>query len=265
MVAGYSLTASNRDLALVRYTSSGTPDPTFSGDGVLVLGVGTGDDEAAALVIQPDGKIVVVGYAADGSQHDMLIARFLDDGTPDPSFNGTGRRRVSFGAGNAFGTAVALQADGKILAAGYARVGTVFHFAVARVDENGLLDPMLDGDGLLTTTIGSTSQANAIASDATGRFVVAGFARIAGNDDMALVRYDGAGALDSTSAAAWSRCRSAPDRMRQRPWRCRPTARSCSPAPRAAATTTRSRSRAGCSTTAATASWTSARPAMAAR
>lgn len=196
VVAGYSLTASNRDLALARYGSGGTLDPTFSGDGVLVLGVGTGDDEAAALAIQPDGKIVVVGYAADGSQHDLLIARFLDDGTPDPSFNGTGRRRVSFGAGNAFGTAVALQADGKILAAGYARVGTVFHFAVARVDENGLLDPMLDGDGLLTTAIGSTSQANAIAADATGRFVVAGFARIAGNDDMALARYDGAGALD---------------------------------------------------------------------
>lgn len=198
VVAGYSLTAANRDLALVRYLGNGALDPSFSSDGKLSLPVGTGDDEGAALAIQPDGKIVVAGYAADGSQHDLLIARFLDDGNLDPSFGGgTGTVRVAFSSGNAFGNAVAVQSNGKILVAGYARVGTVFHFAVARLDAAGVLDPQLDGDGRLTTTIGTTSQASSIAIDATGRFVVAGFARFASNDDMALARYDGTGALDT--------------------------------------------------------------------
>lgn len=196
VVAGYTLTASNRDLALARYLPTGALDTSFSGDGKVSLPIGTGDDEAAAIAIQSDGKIVVAGYAADGSQHDVLVARFLDNGNLDPSFASTGSVRVPVGS-NSFGNAVALQSNGKILAAGYARVGTVFHFAVVRVDALGVPDPQLDGDGTLTTAIGSTSQASAIAVDATGRFVVAGFARISGNDDMALVRYDGAGALDT--------------------------------------------------------------------
>jgi uncharacterized delta-60 repeat protein len=197
VVAGYTLTGSNRDLALARYLANGTLDTSFSSDGKITLPVGTGDDEVAALAIQPDGKIVVVGYAADGSQHDLLIARFLDDGNLDATFGGTGTVRIAFGAGNAFGTAIALQSNGKILAAGYARVGTVFHFAVARVDTFGVLDPQLDGDGRLTTVIGATSQASAIAIDANGRFVVSGFARFSGNDDMALARYDASGVLDA--------------------------------------------------------------------
>jgi uncharacterized delta-60 repeat protein len=198
VVAGYTLTAANRDVALVRYLGNGALDPSFSSDGKVTLSVGTGDDEAAAIAIQSDGKIVLAGYAADGSQHDVLLARFLDNGNLDPAFGGgTGVVRVPFGSGNAFGNAIALQSDGRILVAGYARVGTVFHFAVVRVDELGVLDPQLDGDGRLTTTIGTTSQASAIAVDATGRFVVSGFARFASNDDMALARHDGTGALDT--------------------------------------------------------------------
>ena len=198
VVAGYTLTASNRDLALARYLGNGALDTSFSSDGKVTLPVGTGDDEAAAIAIQPDGKIVVAGYAADGSQHDVLIARFLDNGNLDPGFGGgTGTVRVAFGTGQAFGNAVALQSDGKILVAGYARVGTVFHFAAVRVDELGTLDPQLDGDGRLSAVIGTTSQASAVAIDPTGRFVVSGFARFSSNDDMALARYDGTGALDT--------------------------------------------------------------------
>ena len=196
VVAGYTRSA-NRDLALARYLADGTLDTSFSSDGKVAVPVGTGDDEAAAIAIQPDGRIVVVGYAADGSQHDLLIARFLENGSLDPALGGSGTVRIAFGTGNAFGTAVALHDDGRILAAGYARVGTVFHFAAARVDALGVLDPQLDGDGRLTTVIGTTSQASAVAIDPTGRFVLTGFARFASNDDVALARYDGTGALDT--------------------------------------------------------------------
>lgn len=200
IVAGYGLTGANRDLALARFLTDGSLDPSFSGDGKLLLGIGTGNDEAFAVALQPDGKILVAGYAADGSQHDMLVARFSTTGALDPTFNGTGAQRIAFGTGNEFAHALALQPDGKVLLAGYARIGTVFNFAVARVDDVGALDPGLDGDGRLTVAIGSTSQARAIALDQNGRFVVAGFATIAGNDDFALSRHNANGSLDTSFA-----------------------------------------------------------------
>jgi uncharacterized delta-60 repeat protein len=200
VVAGFTLTGANRDLALVRYTTTGALDPTFDGDGRRTLGVGTGDDEAGAITIQPDGKIVVAGYAADGSQHDFVVARFLTGGGLDPAFNGGSPLRITFGTGNELANGVALQPDGKIVVAGYARVGTVFHFAVARLLADGTLDATFDGDGKLTTAIGSTSQASSVAVDPTGRLVVAGFARIAGNDDFALARYNADGTLDGNFA-----------------------------------------------------------------
>ena len=61
---------------------------------------------------------------------------------------------------------------------------------------SGALDPTLDGDGMLTTAIGTFSQAEAIAVDANGRFVVAGSARFGGSDDLALARYNADGSLD---------------------------------------------------------------------
>ena len=196
VVAGYSLTTANRDVAVVRYDSAGVLDPTFSGDGKLTIAPGTGNDEAAALAIQPDGKIVIAGYTTDGTQANFLIMRLLDNGSLDPQFNSGAPLHIPFGTGNSFANAVALQSDGKIVVAGYARVGTVFNFALARVDDKGVLDPGFDGDGQLTTPIGTTSQANAIAVDPTGRLVVSGVARIAGNDDLALARYNVNGTLD---------------------------------------------------------------------
>ena len=131
VVAGYSLTAANRDVAVVRYDAAGVLDPTFSGDGKLTIAAGTGNDEAAAIAIQPDGKIVIAGYddIVTGGHH---LSGPLDDGSLDPDFNsGCPRCTSIFGVGNAFANAVALQADGKIVVAGHARIGTVFNFALA--------------------------------------------------------------------------------------------------------------------------------------
>ena len=196
VVAGFSRSGANKDVALVRYNPNGSLDTTFSGDGKVTLGIGTGNDEALAVAIDDDDRIVVAGYA--GTARDMFVARFTPAGSLDPTFNGgTGLRLITFGTGDESGQALALQSDGSILVAGYARIGTVDNVAVARVDENGLLDATLDGDGKLTTAIGTFAQGRAIAVDANDRFVVAGFGRFAGSDDVAVVRYNADGSLDT--------------------------------------------------------------------
>ncbi|MEW6268985.1 MAG: hypothetical protein AB1689_06765 [Thermodesulfobacteriota bacterium] len=198
VAAGYTLTSANRDLAVVRYTATGALDPTFDGDGKVTLGL-VGADEAAAIAIQTDGKIVLAGYAI-GQQEDFLVVRLLADGALDPAFNGGAPLLIKFGTGQERANGIALQPDGKILVVGRTRIGSVFHFAVARLLADGTLDATLDGDGKVTTIIGTGSEASSVAVDATGRFVVAGFAKVPSNEDFALVRYDDDGSLDTNFA-----------------------------------------------------------------
>jgi len=204
VAAGYSHNGANRDLALARYLPDGTLDTTFSGDGKVSVPIGTGgnagDDEARAIAIQPDGKIVIAGLSAFGSSEDMLVARFTTAGALDTTFGGgTGWKRIHFGLGNDDARALALQPDGMILIAGQARFGpgTQRHIGVARVDSTGTLDPGLNGTGILTTQIGTGSEADGIALFDSGRFVVAGKATNSGSNDWEVVRYNANGSLDT--------------------------------------------------------------------
>lgn len=80
IVAGdYFNNGSNRDFALVRYNPDGTPDATFDGDGIVTTPIGTGDDEARALAIGPDAKIVAAGASWSGSNWDFAVARYIGD------------------------------------------------------------------------------------------------------------------------------------------------------------------------------------------
>lgn len=195
VVAGYAI-STNRDVAVARLQSNGTLDTSFNSTGKNVFGVGTGNDEALAITLQPDGKTLVAGQAADGSQIDMMVARLGTDGTLDADFGSGGKVRIAFGIGNEYATGIALQPDGKILVGGYARIGTTYDFALARLLANGTLDPTFDGDGLVTTEIGTSAQANSVAF-ADGHIVLGGTAKVNGSDDFALARYGIDGALDT--------------------------------------------------------------------
>ena len=77
VVAGSSDNGTNRDIALVRYDATGTPDSGFGTSGIVTTAVGTADDEAAAIVIQPNGGIVVAGYTTSGAAKSFVAARYL--------------------------------------------------------------------------------------------------------------------------------------------------------------------------------------------
>jgi uncharacterized delta-60 repeat protein len=104
-------------------------------------------------------------------------------------------------SGSSSPSEVAVQADGKIVAAG-ARQGSPGAFALARYNTNGSLDPSFDGDGKVTTTFEDDAGASSLAIQADGRIVAAGHSRqIRGSvpiNQFALVRYSAAGSLDSS-------------------------------------------------------------------
>ena len=78
-------------LAAGMIATPGDLDPTFSGDGKTVLAFGVGDGEGNATAIQADGKIVVAGWASQGSERRFALIRYDTDGSLDTSFDGDGK------------------------------------------------------------------------------------------------------------------------------------------------------------------------------
>src|SRR5262249_12949348 len=105
----------NPDFAVARYTTSGALDTTFGSGGTVTTGWGKKSDEASAVAIQSDGKIVVAG----SSNNDFALVRYNTNGTLDKNFGSSGKQVTDLGSGSDGITALAVQADGKILSAGF--------------------------------------------------------------------------------------------------------------------------------------------------
>jgi uncharacterized delta-60 repeat protein len=148
--SGFPAVVRPLDFALARYNRDGTLDSTF-GDGgrVLTTFEPNSIDGANALVIQPDGKIVVAGRTRSGPTSEFAVARYLPNGSLDPSFDGDGRVVTPIPAGIVFGLAV--QRDGKLVAAGWSNPGG-FDIALARYNPDGSLDASFDGDGVVVAS-----------------------------------------------------------------------------------------------------------------
>ncbi|PYK09460.1 MAG: hypothetical protein DME65_11915 [Verrucomicrobia bacterium] len=110
----------SQDFALVRYNSDGTVDTTFDTDGRVLIDFGSFAQSAYAVLIQPDGKVVTVGYPnTESDDSDFLLARCNPNGSLDQTFGVGGKVRTSFGDLNAGANGAVLQTDGKIVAVGF--------------------------------------------------------------------------------------------------------------------------------------------------
>ncbi len=199
VVAGDSNNGSDSDFALVRYLPGGGPDPSFSGDGKLTTPIGDSSDGAAALAIDAKGRIVVAGSSFNGADNDFALVRYLPNGKLDTSFSGDGKLTTPIGSSDDYATALAIDAKGRIVVAGFSYKGTGDDFAVARYLPSGKLDTAFSRDGKLTTPIGSDyDKAWAVAVDAQGRVVVGGQAANGATSDFALARYLPNGNLDTS-------------------------------------------------------------------
>ncbi len=198
--------------------ASGALDPTFGNGGKVTTDFGSNSDNALAIARQSDGKLVVAGVAGgdEVSQGDFALARYNDDGSLDSTFGIGGRVKTDFSNTpnqDRFDLvyAIAIQPDGKIVAAGSTCPGDggnlhlFCSFALARYDANGSLDVSFGTGGKVTTTLNlftfDGSFAKAIAIQPDGKIIAAGGALDPAGDDaevFALVRYETDGNLDMT-------------------------------------------------------------------
>jgi len=196
---------SDTNFAIVRYNSDGSLDTSF---GSLGGGVSTdfdgNNDDAFSILVQPDGKLVAVGSALNLADfYNFAAARYDTNGSLDTSFGTGGKVRLDFG-NHDFDRAhaAALQADGKIVAAGFAisNGGLTQPFALARWNANGSLDTSFDGDGKALIDFGSFSQAAwDVLVQPDGKIVTAGYPNSEGSDsDFLLARQLPDGTLDAS-------------------------------------------------------------------
>ncbi len=204
VAAGMTTVAGHSHVALVRYTSSGALDTGFGTGGLVDINAAAlvnGDSEARALVLQPDGKLLVAGYAFGPGSSDLLVMRLNTDGSPDGSFGSGGLTRTAVGTSDDFANAMVRQPDGRIVVAGstYASGGQR-DFVLARYTTAGLLDPSFGTGGIVTTAVGPSDDfAYSLILMPWGRLVAAGSARVdtsTAGTDLALVAYNADGSLD---------------------------------------------------------------------
>ena len=181
------------DFAVTRFSTNGTVDTTFGTSGTATVDIAGTFDYARAIVVQPDGKIVLAG--STNSDADFALVRLTSSGALDTTFNGTGKVVTNFGATGELAYDLVLQADGKLVAVGQAPVGGTTSVALARYNTDGSLDTSFGGTGKVTTNLGSTAYGLAATVQADGQIVVTG--QVGGTTDMLTLRYNTDGTLDT--------------------------------------------------------------------
>ena len=200
VVGSVSVTGQNRNFGVARYTPAGALDATFGTGGVVLTDFDGDRDDARGVLIQPDGKIVVVGESVLPNQGSRVaLARYLPTGALDPAFDTDGRVTTDATTDQDMGTSVTRQADGKLVVTAY-QFGTATDFCTLRYTVAGALDQSFDGDGKVFTSVApGNDAAMRVIVQADQKLVVAGFGATTGNissNDAAFVRYLPTGALD---------------------------------------------------------------------
>jgi uncharacterized delta-60 repeat protein len=204
VAAGGATINGEADFALARYDSNGALDTSFGTDGRVTTDFGGRYEGASSIALQGDGKIVVAGGSVIGLFDNFALARYNTDGTLDTTFGSGGKVITDFGEVSSQAYSVAVQPDGKIVAAGYANIDGEEDFALARYNANGTLDATFGAGGKVTTDFGHLEQGFSyavgfsLAVQPDGKIAVAGQAYIGAGFDVALARYESDGTLDGS-------------------------------------------------------------------
>lgn len=205
VVAGFAggSGTTNTDFGLARYEPDGSLDRSFGNRGKVTTEFQSfnSTERALVLAIQSDGKILAGGAASPPFallSQVFGLARYNVDGSLDPTFGSGGKTTVTFvpfSDFNEFIHALAVQPDGKILAAGFVSND----FGMARFNVDGSLDTSFgDGGKVRTDFSGRTDDAMRIALQPDGHILLAGRSiQFLSDEDLALARYDSNGMLDT--------------------------------------------------------------------
>ena len=199
VVVGERQAAATDRVVVQRYRPNGTLDPSFGDGGTVLTGFGRRFQSANAVEIAPGGRIVVAGYTSNGSTSRSAVSRYLTDGRLDRSFGRDGRVTTDVSTSAEQFTDVAVQSDGRIVAAGWAELSLVPAFDAVRYTTSGLQDPTFHDDGIVRVDVSAgADKAFGLALQTDGKVVLVGAAGGGGRNEWGLVRLGQHGRLDPT-------------------------------------------------------------------
>jgi uncharacterized delta-60 repeat protein len=204
---GFATSSSQTDFVVAMLTPDGQLDTSFNFNGQVDVDFNGGDDICDAVLVQPDGKILLIGAstATTGSgAADFAAARLNTDGTLDTTFGGgSGRVTIGFDLGNNntdIAAMAAIQPDHKIVIGGIAQSVGGFDFAATRLLQDGSRDTSFGSAGRVTVDfngdVNSLDQADSLLLDEQGRIILTGIASVNDTTDFALARLLPNGTLD---------------------------------------------------------------------
>jgi uncharacterized delta-60 repeat protein len=180
------------DVMLTRLNGDGGIDRSFGVDGWAYALFGLAREEALGAVLQADGKILVHGYQDQGGRNAGFVARFNPDGSVDADFADHGIALDSSAARNSAIHALALQADGRIVAVGTQGASPAAQCFATRYLPDGSPDSAFGVAGVAALDSGRDETCRAVAVSPDGKLLLGGTS----GADMAVYRLNGDGSRD---------------------------------------------------------------------
>jgi len=188
LAAGATSSGSYTDMILIRYDASGALDTGF-GVGGVARDVG---GWTTSMCLQADGRILLGGYVNNGNDNDFRLIRYTSGGVLDADFGAGGVVTTQLSGAGDYCNSIAVQTDGKIVAAGYAWAIYKRDFAVVRYNPDGSLDSGFGTGGIVFTDLGGEEMGEELAVHPEGGIVLVGQKDM----DYILLRYTSGGLLD---------------------------------------------------------------------
>jgi len=191
---------SGGDFVVVRYLQDGSIDTDFGMEGIVKVDFGQTSDFCHDMTIQPDGFILLAGESSKNNLTDFALVRLDTNGSLDMSFGMGGKVITDLGGSYEYANAIAVQPDGKIIAAGKSTDGSVTNanFAMIRYEVNGEIDTDFGVNGIAITSIRDEDEAQGIIIMPDGKIVLGGFAAVNAKGDFALAGYLADGTEDKS-------------------------------------------------------------------
>ena len=194
------------NFAIVRFNADGTPDSTFGTNGKTFVDFFGAHDEATAVLVQPDGRILAIGHAATAfGENDFAVVRLTTAGVLDTTFDTDGRVNVNVLGDVDLAYAGALQADGALVIAGEVAADNSDSpdTGLVRLTANGELDTTFGGDGIVQIAYSpSADEASDVAIQPDGKVVIAGNILVGSTLDFMIARLNADGSRDNSFGTA---------------------------------------------------------------
>jgi uncharacterized delta-60 repeat protein len=198
LISGSALINGKRDIAVVRYTATGSLDNTFGSGGQITTDCGGDDDEGKSITIDSSGRIIVAGTAVINGQRDFTVVRYTANGSLDTNFGTGGKVTTDCGGGDDEGKNLKIDVSGNILVAGTAVINGQRDFTIVRYKADGSLDSSFGTGGKVTIDCGGDDDARTMEIDSSGRILIGGSVSINGSTDSAIIRLNANGSLDTS-------------------------------------------------------------------